>query len=48
MEAWDAARVDNDTLLEQWEVRRDQECHNGGEKVPPKPHVAKPTAPGYT
>ncbi|KAF8311321.1 uncharacterized protein EI90DRAFT_3023780 [Cantharellus anzutake] len=37
-EAWEVAKLDNETLLERWEVLK-EECHIHGEKLLLKPHV---------
>ncbi|KAF8330015.1 uncharacterized protein EI90DRAFT_3124807 [Cantharellus anzutake] len=37
--AWEAAGLDNEVLLENWEVMKEAHC-NQGEKPPQKPHVA--------
>ena len=41
-EAWEVAKLDNEMLLERWDVLK-QECHVCGEKLPLKPHVATHT-----
>jgi hypothetical protein len=37
-EAWEVAKLDNETLLEKWEVLK-EECRVWGEKLPLKPCV---------